>query len=238
MFDMKKTTLLMICMLATTGHAHAAKLITKTNNSANTTAAASAPAVAEPQPAKSNSSISNSPTFVAANEQPVVTRPATQATPAKAAATAIATGFFMGAQLGDSSVGAVMGYQFTKMFGMEISYDYFDPIYTRAVTTTIAEKNRLGASALWMFPVKFSEMGPMAIYVKVGYARTTEKVTTDDPGIPPSIPPSTFINTTTTTGVTGGAGIHVDVSQSATVRLGVHAVGSERTTYLAALYRF
>ena len=131
-----------------------------------------------------------------------------------------------------------MGYQFTKMFGMEISYDYFDPIYTRAVTTTIAEKNRVGASALWMFPVKFSEMGPMAIYVKVGYARTTEKLTTDDPGIPPSIPASTFITTTTTTGVTGGAGVHVDVSQSATVRLGVNVVGAERTTYLAALYRF
>lgn len=131
-----------------------------------------------------------------------------------------------------------MGYQFTKMVGLEISYDYFDPVYTRAVTTTIAEKNRLGASMLAMFPVKFSEMGPMALYVKVGYARTTDKLTTDDPGLPPSIPASTYITTTTKTGVTGGAGVHVDMSQSASVRLGVNVVGAERTTYLAALYRF
>lgn len=144
----------------------------------------------------------------------------------------------MGAQLGDSSVGAVMGYQFTRMFGMEISYDYFDPLYTRAVTTTTAEKNRLGASGLAMFPIKFSEMGPMALYIKVGYARTTDKLTTEDPGLPPSIPASTFITTTTKTGVTGGAGVHVDMSKSASVRLGVNVVGSEHNTYLAALYRF
>jgi opacity protein-like surface antigen len=154
------------------------------------------------------------------------------------AAGSIATGFYFGAQLGDSSVGAVMGYQFTKMFGMEISYDYFDPIYTRAVTVTTAEKNRLGVSGLAMFPIKFSEMGPMALYVKVGYARTTDKLTTDDPGLPPSIPASTFITTTSVTGVTGGAGIHVDISNSASVRLGVNVVGSERATYLAALYHF
>jgi len=226
MFTMKKITLITTLALLMTCQAQAAKLL-----SGSASSPTPAPTVIAATPVAT-------PMATPTNPAPVAT-PATNPTAAAAAAaaTAIGTGFYIGAQLGDSSVGAVMGYQFTKLFGMEISYDYFDPLYTRAVTTTTAEKNRLGASALAMFPMKFSEMGPMALYVKVGYARTTDKLTTDDPGLG-SIPPSTFITTTTKTGVTGGAGIHVDMSKSSTVRVGVNVVGVERTTYLAALYRF
>ena len=229
MFTMKKITLITTLTLALACQAQAAKLLpasTPTTAPVNTT-----------KPASANSS---SNTVIASTPIPApapTPAPVTAARPATAAPTSssIDTGFYIGAQLGDSSVGAVMGYQLTKMFGMEISYDYFDPHYTRAITTTTAEKNILGASGLVMFPMKFSEMGPMALYVKVGYARTTDKVTTDDPGPPTA---STYITTTTKTGVTGGAGIHVDMSQSASVRLGVSVVGDQRTTYLAALYRF
>jgi opacity protein-like surface antigen len=222
---MKKITLITTLTLLMTCQAQAAKLLSGSVSSPTPT-----PTVIAATPVATPMATPTNPAPVAA--------PATNPTAPASAATAIGTGFYIGAQLGDSSVGAVMGYQFTKLFGMEISYDYFDPLYTRAVTTTIAEKNRLGASALAMFPIKFSDMGPMALYVKFGYARTTDKVTTDDPGLPPSIPASTYITTTTKTGVTGGAGIHVDMSKSATVRLGVNVVGTERTTYLAALYRF
>lgn len=225
MFTMKKITLITTLTLLMTCQAQAAKLLSGSVSSPTPT-----PTVIAATPVATPMATPTNPAPVAA--------PATNPTAPASAATAIGTGFYIGAQLGDSSVGAVMGYQFTKLFGMEISYDYFDPLYTRAVTTTIAEKNRLGASALAMFPIKFSDMGPMALYVKFGYARTTDKVTTDDPGLPPSIPASTYITTTTKTGVTGGAGIHVDMSKSATVRLGVNVVGTERTTYLAALYRF
>jgi len=224
MFNIKKLTLITTLTLVTTCQAQAAKFIHSPASSAATT----------PQSGTSSNAVVAAAAAVPAPAAAPVARPAATAT---TAATGIDTGLYMGAQLGDSSVGAVMGYQFTKMFGMEISYDYFDPLYTRAVTTTIAEKNRLGASGLFMFPVKFSEMGPMALYVKVGYARTTDKLTTDDPGLG-SIPASTYITTTTVTGVTGGAGVHVDVSKSATARLGVNVVGSERATYLAILYRF
>lgn len=220
---MKRLLIAVSLMSAVAFQAEAAKILPASSAPAATTQTAPTPAA------------TTNRTVIAAT--PPATTPALAPRPA-AQTTGIDTGFYFGAQLGDSSVGAVMGYQFSKMLGMEISYDYFDPIYTRAVTTTIAEKNRLGASMLAMFPIKFSEMGPMALYVKVGYARTTDKLTTDDPGLPPSIPASTFITTTTKTGVTGGAGIHVDMSNSASVRLGVNVVGAERTTYLAALYRF
>lgn len=244
MFTMKKITLITTLTLTMTCQAQAAKLLS--GSTSTTTSTIPATVVITPKPASAPSANSTSNIVIAATPAPAptpVTAPAPAPAPRPAAApapasNAIDTGSYIGAQLGDSSVGLVLGYQFTKMFGMEISYDYFDPLYTRAVTTTTAEKNRLGASGLAMFPIKFSDMGPMALYVKVGYARTTDKSTTDDPGLPPSIPASTFVTTTTKTGVTGGAGVHVDMSKSASVRLGINVVGNEHSTYLAVLYRF
>ena len=237
MFTIKKITLITTLSLLITCQAQAAKFLSGSDPSpasASVAKPASAPAASSP----SNNVNSTSPAPTLAQTTTPTPAPRSTLTTQISSGSGIDTGFYMGAQLGDSSIGAVMGYQFTKMFGMEISGDYFDPIYTRAVTTTIAEKNRVGASGLAMFPIKFSDMGPMALYVKVGYARTTDKLTTDDPGQGMSLPPSTFITTTTKTGVTGGAGIHVDISQKASVRLGVNVVSSERATYLSALYRF
>lgn len=237
MFTLKKITLITALTLAMAFQAQAAKILT---NSTSDTAASTPSVTAKPSPSVNNASPATTPSImVVQTTTPAPTPvPVARAAVPVAASNAIDTGSYIGAQLGDSSVGLVMGFQFTKMFGLEISYDYFDPLYTRAVTTTIAEKNRLGASGLAMFPVKFSDMGPMALYVKVGYARTIDKVTTDDPGLPPSLPASTFITTTSRTTVTGGAGVHVDMSKNASVRLGMNVVGSEHSTYLAVLYRF
>ena len=234
MFTMKKITLITTLSLFITCQAQAAKFLSGSDPSpAPASAAKPASAPAASSPSNNVNTTSPAPTLA----QTTAPAPAPRAAAYTSSSGGIDTGFYMGAQLGDSSIGAVMGYQFTKLFGMEVSYDYFDPLITRAITTTTAEKNRVGASGLAMFPMKFSDMGPMALYVKVGYARTIDKVTIEDPGLG-AIPPSTTITTTTKTGVTGGAGIHVDMSKSASVRVGVNVVGGEHNTYLAALYRF
>jgi opacity protein-like surface antigen len=162
MFTIKKITLITTLTLIMTSHAQAARILSGSTSSTTPTAA-----VITPKPASAPSANSTPNIVIAAVPAPTpVPAPAPRpATPAPAS-NAIDTGSYIGAQLGDSSVGLVLGYQFTKMFSMEISYDYFDPLYTRAVTTTTAEKNRLGASGLAMFPIKFSDMGPMALYVK------------------------------------------------------------------------
>ena len=144
--------------------------------------------------------------------------------------------FYVGAQLGDSTIGAIGGYQINKIYAMEVSYDYVDTKYT---PTTILENSRIGVSGLAVFPIKFSEMGPMALYVKVGYGRSTEKFTLNDPGLgTPAFPPTATVTTTFKTGVTGGAGVQVDLSNNTTARLGVNYVGGDRSVYLAALYKF
>ena len=143
--------------------------------------------------------------------------------------------FHAGVQLGDSSIGASLGYQISSMFAMELSYDYLDPKYT---PTTLSETSRIGASGIALFPIKFSDMGPMAIFVRVGYARTTDKYTVNDPGLGPGFPPTSTVTTTIKSGVQGGAGVQVDLSANTSARLGVHVVGTERSVYMAALYRF
>jgi opacity protein-like surface antigen len=165
---------------------------------------------------------------------PARTQTANSAPKPVATPVAARTGAYLGAQLGDSTIGALLGYQLTKMFAMEIRYDYVDPVYT---DTTSLKKSRGDVSGLAMFPIKFSEMGPMALYVKVGYELYTEKYTVNNPGVP--VPPATTtITTTHKTGVTGGAGVHVDLSDRTTARLGVNVSGSDRSVYLNAIYKF
>lgn len=232
---MKQLLIASLLLSAVANQAYAAKVIPASNS--NTTAASSStaqtsPAVAPPPFANT----APARTIVAAETAPAAPARLAPAAPTRPAPPAASnSGMYIGAQLGDSSVGALLGYQISRMFSMEISYDYVDPVYG---PTTKQERSRAGASGLAMFPVKFSEMGPMAIYVKVGYGRSTERFTVNDPGSPPLLPATTSVTTTSTTGVTGGAGIHVDLSNSALVRLGFNVVGSDRSTYLAAMYKF
>ena len=159
------------------------------------------------------------------------------AAPLRAApAAASNAGLYLGAQLGDSTIGALLGYQLSRMYAMEVSYDYVDPKYT---PTTSLQISRVGVSGQALFPLRFSEMGPMAIYIKVGYARTTEKYTVNDPGLGiPAFPATSTVTTTLKTGVTGGAGVQVDLSSNTSARIGGNYVGGDRSVYLAALYRF
>ena len=184
-------------------------------------------------PASANIVIASAPQAVSAAAQVASPPPPPPrvATPATSN-----SGFYVGAQLGDSTIGALLGYQFSKMYAMELTYDYVDPKYT---PTTTLEKSRAGISGLALFPIKFNEMGPMAIYIKVGYGRTTEKLTVNDPGLGiPAFPATTTQTTTLTTGVTASAGAQVELSNNTRARLGVNYVGGDRSVTLAAIYKF
>jgi len=127
-----------------------------------------------------------------------------------------------------------MGYQFNKMLGMELSYDYVSPEYT---DTTTLKRSRVDASGVALFPIKFNAIGPMALYVKIGYELYTETYTVNNPGVP--VPPATYYTTkTTTTGVTGGVGVQLDLSNRTSARLGLNMIGSDSSVYLNAIYRF
>jgi opacity protein-like surface antigen len=145
------------------------------------------------------------------------------------------SGLYTGAQLGDSTVGFLLGYQINKIYAFEANLDYVDAVYT---PTTSLEVYRAGLSGLAYFPVKFNDLGAMSLFVKVGYVLTSSKFILKDPGIPGFAPPSSTATTTDITKVAAGAGVQLDLSSNTSARLGINLVGEDRSVYITGLYRF
>jgi opacity protein-like surface antigen len=142
---------------------------------------------------------------------------------------------YVGAHLGDSVVGGLLGLQFTRKYSLEFQYNYIDTVYQ---PNTTIKSSSTGVSAVGMFPVQFSGMDPFFIFAKAGYERTKEKSTTSDPGIPGLFPATTTISTTFRKRVTVGAGAQYDFSNNVSGRIGMNAIGSDHSVYLSAIYKF
>lgn len=165
---------------------------------------------------------------------PLVAAPAAAA-PASKAANADATRLYVGAQLGDSIVGGLLGLQINKSFSMEARYDYIDTIYQ---PNTTIKASSTGFAGLGMYPVKLGDMEPFYAFVKAGYERTTTKTTTADPGIPGLFPATTTVTATVRKRAVVGAGVQFDLSPDVSGRFGMNAVGSEHSVYITAIYKF
>lgn len=147
-----------------------------------------------------------------------------------------ATRLYTGAQLGDSTIGGILGLQLNKTYSVEARYDYIDTVYQ---PNTTIKASCVSIAALGMYPVKFGDMDPFFIFGKAGYERTTSKSTTYDPGIPAyGLPATTTITTTVRKRVTVGAGVQYDFSRDVSGRIGINAVGSDHSAYLTAIYKF
>jgi len=142
---------------------------------------------------------------------------------------------YVGAQLGDSVVGGLIGLQMSKIYSLEVRYDYVDPIYQPNNTV---ESSTADISGLAMFPLKLANLDPFFIYAKAGYEQNTEETTVTDPGLPGITPPTTTTTTVVRKRVTAGAGLQHDFSNNASGRIGINAVGSNHTVYLTAIYKF
>jgi hypothetical protein len=166
--------------------------------------------------------------FIAA---PAAAAPAAAATNPKADATRL----YVGAQLGDSIVGGMLGLQINKTYALEARYDYVDTVYQ---PNTTIKASSTGIAGLGMYPLKFGDMEPFFIFLKAGYERNTTKSTTNDPGIPGFFPATTTVTTTVRKRVIVGAGVQYDFSRDTSGRIGMNAVGSDHSVYLAAIYKF
>jgi Outer membrane protein beta-barrel domain len=157
------------------------------------------------------------------------------AAPAANAVNPDATRLYVGAQLGDSIVGGLLGLQINRTFSLEVRYDYIDTIYQ---PNTTIKASSVGIAGIGMYPVKLGDMDTFYIFGKAGYERTTTKTTTSDPGIPGLFSASTTVTTNVRKRPVVGAGVHYDFSQHASGRIGVNAVGGDHSVYIAALYKF
>lgn len=176
-----------------------------------------------------------------ANAAPLATVPATGAPVAVAPTTPpprVAESnhwMYLGAKLGDSTVGGLLGLQFTKRYSLEFSYDYIDTVYQPNYTV---KSSTTGVAAVGMFPVKFGELDPFFIFGKAGYERNTTKATTFDPGIPGLFSSTTTVTTTIRKRVAVGIGAQYDFTRSFSGRIGKNAVGTDHSVYIAAIYKF
>jgi opacity protein-like surface antigen len=229
---MNKLIIASLLFAVTATPALAAKLISATNPAvAATTPPTPAPnAPAAPVVSSAAAPASTRTVAVAASEtaQPTFTSGSSRVSTRN-------SGLYTGAQLGDSTVGFILGYQINKIYAFEANLDYVDAVYT---PTTSLEVYRAGLSGLAYFPVKFSDLGPLSLYVKVGYGFTSTKFILKDPGIPGFAPPTSTATTTVRSKVSAGAGVQLELSSNTTARLGINLVGDDRSVYVTALYRF
>jgi len=142
--------------------------------------------------------------------------------------------FYIGAQLGDSVVGALVGLQFNKIYSLEVRYDYVDPIYQPNITVN---SSSAGIAGVALFPLNLSNMEPLFIFAKAGYERTKDTTTTYDPGIPGLFPPTTTVTTILRKRVTVGGGTQYDFNNNVSGRIGVNFIGSDHSVYLSAIYK-
>jgi hypothetical protein len=173
----------------------------------------------------------------AATQAPTVPTSPTAEAAAPARATSADTDrwrLYAGAQLGDSIVGGLVGLQINRMYSLEARYDYVDTVYQPNNTV---KSSSVGIAGIAMFPLRLSDMEPFAIFAKAGYERTTDKSTTSDPGLPGLFPPSTTVTTIKRKRVTVGAGVQYDFSKKVSGRIGMNAIGSDHSAYLAAIFK-
>jgi hypothetical protein len=164
-----------------------------------------------------------------------IAAPVLAAPGASNASTADATRVYVGAQLGDSIAGGLLGLQINKTYSLEARYDYIDTVYLPNNTT---KASSVGIAGIGMYPIKISEMEPFYIFGKAGYERNTTKLTTSDPGIPGLFSPTTTVTTTVRKRAVVGAGVQYDFSRDVSGRIGMNSVGGDHSTYIAAIYKF
>lgn len=142
---------------------------------------------------------------------------------------------YLGAKLGDSTVGGLLGLQFTKRYSLEFSYDYIDTLYQPNYTV---KSSTTAVAAVGMFPVKFGDLDPFFIFAKAGYERNTTKATTFNPGIPPLFGSTTTVSTTVRKRAVVSVGAQYDFTRSFSGRIGKNAIGTDHSVYIAAIYQF
>ncbi len=147
---------------------------------------------------------------------------------------------YLGAQLGDSIVGGLVGLQISKMYSVEVRYDYVDTVY---IPNSNTKSSNIGISGTALFPLKLSDlklsdMEPFYVFAKAGYERSTVKTTTTDPGLgTPGFSPTSNTTTIVKGRLLIGGGAQYDFTNKFSGRIGVNFIGSDNSVYLSVLYK-
>lgn len=155
-------------------------------------------------------------------------------TPAYAAYTPL----YVGIQLDNTSGSALLGYQINKSYAVEANYTKSDSHIIHSGITSDTSISALGLAAMVMFPMKLDSGSPYFLFAKAGYERYTKDETYSIPSsVTLTLPYNNTVSSVENRVIFGG-GAQYDFYQNVNGRVGIDLVGSQRSVYLSAIYKF
>jgi hypothetical protein len=152
--------------------------------------------------------------------------------------TSFAAPLYAGIQIGDTTAGALLGFQINQTYAVEMHYSESNSSTSHAGLTVDTATNEIGVVGIASFPVKLRDVLPCDLFVKGGYEHTNN---TDTYSIPTSVtltlPYYDTLSSQKNQFIFGG-GAEYDFSKYLTGRTGLDFVGSNRMLNLSAIFKF
>jgi opacity protein-like surface antigen len=149
-----------------------------------------------------------------------------------------ATPIYTGLQVGDSSVGILLGNQIDSKYAVEAHLSKFKSNITHAGVTVDSAMTGLGVTGIARFPMKLNDLVPYSLFVKAGFERTTSNETYSIPtSVTLTLPYKDKISSSKNQFILGG-GAEFDFSKKVVARMGVDFIGKDKSINLAAIYKF
>jgi hypothetical protein len=148
----------------------------------------------------------------------------------------MAAPLYTGMQIGDKSVGALIGCQIDKRYAIEGRYSRSDSNISHAGVTVDTATTGLGVTGNAKFPMKLNDVLPYALFVKAGWERTTNNETYTVPNTS-ALLSSGRITSYKNQFIFGG-GAEYEFSKNFSGRIGLDLIGKDKSINLATLYEF
>ena len=148
----------------------------------------------------------------------------------------MAAPLYTGIQIGDKSVGALIGFQIDKRYAIEGHYSRSDSNISHAGVTVDTATTGLGVTGNARFPMKLNDVLPYFLFAKAGWERTTNNETYTVPNTS-ALLSSGRITSHKNQFIFGG-GAEYEFTKNISGRMGVDLLGKDKSINLAALYKF
>lgn len=154
------------------------------------------------------------------------------------AAPAGATPVYTGLQIGDTSVGVLLGNQIDSKYAVEAHLSKSNSSISHAGVTVDSAITGLGVTGIAKFPMKLSDVLPYFLFAKGGLERTTTKETYYIPdSVTLTLPYNGNISSHKNQFILGG-GAEYAFTKNMVGRVGVDLIGKHKSINLTALYQF
>ncbi|NOU00302.1 MAG: hypothetical protein HOO95_01825 [Gallionella sp.] len=149
-----------------------------------------------------------------------------------------ATPVYTGLQVGDTSVGILLGNQIDSKYAVETHLSKSNSNISHAGVTVDSAITGLGIVGIAKFPMKLKDVLPYQLFAKAGFERTTTKETYYIPdSVTLTLPYNGNITSHKNQFILGG-GAEYAFTKNVIGRMGVDLVGKHKSINLATLYQF